>query len=249
MIDKVDYYGMKRLLQMPASGEKRAQTVYCIRLNSNVAQAETDPGWLLDAVRLETDSEAGVLYEFRREACEVNSIATRSEIAAGVKTARVTLTTDTSQWIDDLVEPVQGGSGGEPNFEKFPEVLQYGLKRLLIAPLRTEEHLLGLLTLGRTVETSFDPAAIEVVHRTARLLTAVLERDFLQRKLLERKVVERAKGILQQRRRLSEEQAYLLLRNDSRRRGIPMIDLAKEIIEKYAQPGARFQPEVWRLMI
>jgi len=40
---------------------------------------------------------------------------------------------------------------------------------------------------------------------------------------------------------LSEEQAYHLLRNNSRRRNIPMVNLAKEIIEAYVQPAGTRQ--------
>jgi transcriptional regulator with GAF, ATPase, and Fis domain len=213
------------------------RTRYYIRLDSGAAENETDHALLLDAARQQTDSETAVLYEFQPETSEVNAIAARSGIAARMKDVGVTLASATSQWIESLVNPVQGRPAAEPNFEKFPEVLQYQLKRLVIAPLRTENHLLGLLTLGRVVETTFDPAAMEVAQRAGRLLTALLERNSLQQKLLERKLVERAKGILQQRRKLSEEQAYLLLRNNSRRRRVPMANLAKEIIELYVQPG------------
>ena len=90
---------------------------------------------------------------------------------------------------------------------------------------------------------------IEVAQQVARLLTAVLERDFLQRRLLERKLVERAKGILQQRRKLSEEQAYFIIRDNSRHRGIPMVEVAKEIIGTDVQPRGRFSPKVWRQTI
>jgi hypothetical protein len=216
-------------------------TRYYIRLNSSVAENETDHALLLDAARQHTDSETAVLYEFPPEAfeqgtAEVNAITARSGIAARVKDVGVTLASATSRWIESLASPVQGRPAAEPNFEKFPEVLQYRLNRLVIAPLRTENHLMGLLTLGRSVETNFDSAAMEVVQRAGRLLTAVFERNSLQQKLLERKLVERAKGILQQRRRLSEEQAYLLLRNNSRRRRVPMVNLAKEIIEGQMQP-------------
>jgi len=215
---------------------------YYIRLDSGAAENETDHTLLLDAVRFQTDSETAVLYELQPEVfspggLEVNAIAARSGVAARVKDVGVTLASATCRWIESLVSPVQGRPAAEPNFEKFPEVLQYQLKRLMIAPLRTENHLLGLLTLGRPVDTSFDPSAIDAAQRAGRLLTAVLERDSLQQKLLERKLVERAKGILQQRRKLSEEQAYLLLRNNSRRRRIPMVNLAREIIEVYVQPG------------
>jgi len=164
-------------------------TRYYIRLNSSVAENETDHALLLDAARQQTDSETAVLYEFQPAAfdpgtAEVNAITARSGIAARVKDVGVTLAAATSRWIESLVNPVQGRPAAEPNFEKFPEVLQYRLKHLAIAPLRTENRLLGLLTLGRSVETNFDSAAMEVVQRASRLLTAVFERDSLQQKAL-----------------------------------------------------------------
>jgi hypothetical protein len=129
------------------------RTRYYIRLDSTIAENESDHALLLDAARLQTDSETAVLYEFEPEASdsgdtEVNAIVVRSGIAARVKGVGVTLTAATSKWIESLVDPVQGRPWAEPNFEKFPKVLQYQLKRLMIAPLRTENHLLGLLTLG-----------------------------------------------------------------------------------------------------
>lgn len=222
---------------------------YYIRLDSDVAGIETDCAWLLDAVRGETYCEIAVLYEVHDETSDVSAIAVQSSIAARTKGVGVRLGNAANEWIKALTGPVQGNAAVEPNFKMFPEVVQYELKRLLIAPLRTGKHLFGLLTLGRSVEADIDPTAIEVIQRTARLLTAVLERDFLQQGLLERKLVERAKGILQQRRRLSEEQAYLLLRDDSRRRGISIVNLAKEIIDTHVQRGGRFQSEVWRQTI
>jgi transcriptional regulator with GAF, ATPase, and Fis domain len=220
-----------------------ARTRYYIRLDSSAAGLETDHTLLLDASRLHTDSQTAVVYGFQPEISELNAIAARSSSAARVKDVGVTLSAATSQWLDSLANPVHGRPSAEPNFEKFPEVLQYQLQRLMVVPLRTENDILGLLTLGRFADSVFDQAALEVAHRAGRVLTAVLERDSLQEKLLERKLVERAKGILQQRRRLSEEQAYLLLRNNSRRRRMPMVSLAKEIIDTYVQAGA---PARWQ---
>lgn len=213
------------------------QNRFYIRLDSGIAETETDYALALDAARLQTDSQTAVLYAFQPESSEVKAIAARSGAVARVKEVGVTLSHPTSQWIEALNEPVQGKPAAEPNFEKFPEVLQYQLKHLLVVPLRTESRLLGLLTLGGPDNSGFDSAAIEVARRAGRLLVAVLERDFLQQKLVERKLVERAKGILQQRRRLSEEQAYLLLRNNSRRRRMPMVNLAREIIDVSVQTG------------
>jgi uroporphyrinogen-III synthase len=51
-----------------------------------------------------------------------------------------------------------------------------------------------------------------------------------RRELETRKVVERAKGILQRNHNLTEEEAYLRLRGESRRMRRPMKELAEAII-------------------
>jgi GAF domain-containing protein len=213
-------------------------TRYYVRLDSGLAGWETDYAFLLDASRSHTESQTAVVYTFEPETFEVNAIAVRSSIAARLKDVGVTLSGSTSHWLDSLANAVQGKPAAEPNFEKFPEALQYQVKRLAIVPLRTENTLFGLLTLGRASEDSFDPKEMDIAQRAGRLFTALLERDTLQQKLAERKLVERAKGILQQRRRLSEEEAYLMLRNNSRRRRISMATIAKEIIEASLAQGA-----------
>jgi AmiR/NasT family two-component response regulator len=56
--------------------------------------------------------------------------------------------------------------------------------------------------------------------------------------LATRKVVERAKGIIQRTQGLTEEQAYLLLRNESRKGRRPMRQLAEAVIlvEELSKP-------------
>ena len=61
----------------------------------------------------------------------------------------------------------------------------------------------------------------------ARLMSETLE---MKRTLETRKLVERAKGILQYKHNLTEEEAYLRLRNESRRLRRPMRDLAEAVI-------------------
>ena len=51
-----------------------------------------------------------------------------------------------------------------------------------------------------------------------------------RRALETRKVVERAKGIMQHKYGITEEDAYLKLRNESRRLRRPMRDLAEAVI-------------------
>jgi uroporphyrinogen-III synthase len=64
-------------------------------------------------------------------------------------------------------------------------------------------------------------------EENARLAEETAE---MKRQLETRKAVERAKGILQRRQNLTEEEAYLRMRNESRRLRRPMKDLAEAII-------------------
>jgi signal transduction protein with GAF and PtsI domain len=66
-----------------------------------------------------------------------------------------------------------------------------------------------------------------LADQNARL---VQEAHEAKRQLEIRKIVERAKGILQHRHGLTEEEAYLRLRNESRRLRRPMRDLAEAVI-------------------
>jgi uroporphyrinogen-III synthase len=80
-------------------------------------------------------------------------------------------------------------------------------------------------------------------EENARLLEQTLE---MRRELETRKLVERAKGILQRKRQLTEEEAYLRLREQSRRLRRPMKELAEAIIlneELDRQGGEEPKPE------
>ena len=72
----------------------------------------------------------------------------------------------------------------------------------------------------------------------------------MKRTLEARKLMERAKGILQQKYNLTEEEAYLRLRNESRRLRRPMRDLAEAVIladdlRRVGEPS-RARPEMPR---
>jgi uroporphyrinogen-III synthase len=57
-----------------------------------------------------------------------------------------------------------------------------------------------------------------------------LAAEEMKRRLEDRTLVERAKGILQERFHLSEQDAYLRLRNESRRLRRPMRELAQAVL-------------------
>jgi two-component system, response regulator PdtaR len=54
--------------------------------------------------------------------------------------------------------------------------------------------------------------------------------DELSQKMEERKTIERAKGILMETRRITEDEAYAMLRRESQRRSRSMCDVARAIV-------------------
>lgn len=212
-----------------------------VRSVSATADIDSDLTIALFASVVKADAEVGVVYRLDADAGRLDAVARQTTLTSQVKDFEVTLSGAASDWLENLTDPVQGKPERDRLFQEFPDVVQHGLECVLVVPLSGVEGMLGVLILGRrSGSREFDADAVGVARRSAGLLSAALERDSLQQKLQERKLMERAKGILQSGRRLSEHQAYLFLRSESRRRRVPMAELAREIIEaQFQEPAAR----------
>jgi signal transduction protein with GAF and PtsI domain len=121
---------------------------------------------------------------------------------------------------------------------KYPELARRsGLASLLSVPLLAGLKVIGTLNIYTREKRSFTAEEIgfaqavagqaALAFENARLISESLE---MKRTIETRKVIERAKGILQHRYGLTEEQAYLDMRSESRRLRRPMRDLAEAII-------------------
>ena len=121
---------------------------------------------------------------------------------------------------------------------KYPELARRsGLTSLLSVPMLAGVKVIGTLNIYTNGRRSFTPEEVgfaqavagqsALAFENARLISESLE---MKRTLEARKVIERAKGILQHRHGVTEEQAYLDLRSESRRLRRPMRDLAEAII-------------------
>jgi len=121
---------------------------------------------------------------------------------------------------------------------KYPELARRtGLASLLSVPLLVGQKVIGTLNIYTRERRSFTTEEVgfakavagqaALAFENARLISETLE---MKRTLESRKVIERAKGILQHRHGITEEQAYLDLRNESRRLQRPMRELAEAII-------------------
>lgn len=73
------------------------------------------------------------------------------------------------------------------------------------------------------------------VHRARELRSAREELAEVRRQLENRKAIERAKGILMRRTGLSEQEAYRILQRTSQDRSVPMVDVAREVLD--SEPG------------
>src|SRR5438552_13452548 len=121
---------------------------------------------------------------------------------------------------------------------KYPELARRsGLSSLLSVPLLAGLKVIGTLNIYSREKRSFSAEEIGFAQavagqaalaiENARLIAESLE---MKRALEARKIIERAKGILQHRHGITEEQAYLDLRSESRRLRRPMRELAEAII-------------------
>ena len=75
------------------------------------------------------------------------------------------------------------------------------------------------------------PAALQL----ARPATARSEAQDAKQQLENRKTIERAKGILMRRTGSSEQEAYRILQRTSQDRSVPMVDVAREVLD--SEPG------------
>ena len=121
---------------------------------------------------------------------------------------------------------------------RYPELARKaGLASLLSVPLYAREKVLGVINVYTKEKRSFSDDEVDFIKvvagqaataiENARLMSETQE---MKRTLETRKLVERAKGILQYKHNLTEEEAYLRLRNESRRLRRPMRDLAEAVI-------------------
>jgi two-component system, response regulator PdtaR len=130
-----------------------------------------------------------------------------------------------------------------PGCDGFEALDQITAKRLLPAVVVTgdtdpdmlmrsmEKHVLGHLY--KPIERSQAITAAVNVAWARWVETKALreEKDTAQQTLERRKVVEKAKGILMRRQRMGEEQAFKYLQKFSMDNRVPLLDVAKSILE------------------
>jgi AmiR/NasT family two-component response regulator len=105
-------------------------------------------------------------------------------------------------------------------------------------PLQDGGEVVGLANFCRTLAAPLPPRELSFLLSLSLPLGALLNGEAIRgrlervtRSLADRKVLARAKGLLQANLGWTEEEAYLHIRRLSRQGGVPMREIAKEVIE------------------
>ncbi len=193
-----------------------------------------------------TECDACLVYLLDRDTDEIVLRASQVPHAAALGNLRMQMGEGVTGWVAEhkSVVALSSNAAADHRFKRFSALIEDTYEAFLSVPLVSGGDVIGVINVHHREE--HDHTADEIALLTfvgeqmggavsksmlaeanARLVEETLE---MKRQLETRKVVERAKGLLQQRYGLTEEEAYLRLRNESRRLRRPMKDLADAII-------------------
>jgi uroporphyrinogen-III synthase len=157
------------------------------------------------------------------------------------------------------VVALSSSAAEDSRFKRFHELIEDTYEAFLSAPLVSNGEAIGVVNVHHREPHSHNPEEIATLVFAGEQLGVAISRSLLEeekarlldetremKRVLEtRKLVERAKGILQRQRGISEEEAYLQLRSQSRRMRRPMRDLAEAVIlaDDLARGGMQAEPE------
>jgi signal transduction protein with GAF and PtsI domain len=193
-----------------------------------------------------TECDACLVYLLDRDTDEVVLRASQVPHAAALGTLRMKVGEGVTGWVAEhkSVVALSSNAAADARFKRFQALVEDTYEAFLSVPLVSGGDVIGVINVHHRDKHNHTGEEISLLtfigeqmggavsksglsETNARLLEETLE---MKRQLETRKLVERAKGILQQRYNLSEEEAYLRLRNESRRLRRPMKELAEAII-------------------
>lgn len=193
-----------------------------------------------------TACDACLVYLLERESGEIVLRASQVPHANDLGMLRMKMGEGVTGWVAEhkSVVALASSAAADRRFKHFQALIEDTYEAFLSVPLVSGGDLIGVINVHHrqphphtadeiTLLTFIGEQMGNAVAKSmladtnARLLEETQE---MKRQLETRKLVERAKGILQTKFKLTEEEAYLRLRNESRRLRRPMRDLAEAII-------------------
>jgi uroporphyrinogen-III synthase len=149
-------------------------------------------------------------------------------------------------WVAQHQAPValESKASADTRFKMFPALVEDTYEAFLSVPVVSAGKTIGVINVHHRDKHAHAPDEISTIAFIGQQMGTAIGKSLLEeenarlteeaaevkRQLETRKVVERAKGILQRRQSITEEEAYLRMRNESRRLRKPMKELAEAII-------------------
>ena len=190
--------------------------------------------------------EACLVYLVEPESGEFVLRASLLPHASDLGHLRMKMGEGVTGWVAEHQSPVALSSkaAADPRFKIFPALIEDTYEAFLSVPLINKGKAIGVVNVHHRHKHEHTPQEISTISFIGEQMGSAIAKSLLEeenlrlaeetadmkRQLETRKSVERAKGILQKRHSLSEEEAYLRMRNESRRLRRPMKDLADAII-------------------
>src|SRR6185437_4779285 len=136
-------------------------------------------------------------------------------------------------------EPVAiaSNASNDPRFMIFRNLPEDHFEAILCTPVLCVNRVVGVITLQHRLTYHHTPNEVKLLSMLGFLVGAEIERARLETenvqlsgRLETRKAVDRAKGILQRDLGISEDEAYLTMQKESRKRRITMREIADAIV-------------------
>ena len=193
-----------------------------------------------------TGCDACLVYLIEPDSGEIVLRASQVPHAADLGYLRMKMGEGVTGWVAEhkSVVALSSNATADHRFKRFPALIEDTYEAFLSVPLVNKGDIIGVINVHHRHEHEHTPDEIALLTFVGEQMGTAISHSGLQeenarlqeeaqeakRQLEIRKLVERAKGILQHRHNLTEEEAYLRLRNESRRLRRPMRELAEAII-------------------
>jgi signal transduction protein with GAF and PtsI domain len=228
---------------MAASPDQSPSQVQLLHRISNIvaSQLSVDEmlGEIVGLTVQATGCDACLVYLIEEDTDEVVLRASMVPHKEDLGMLRMRIGEGVTGWVAEhkSVVALPNSASSDHRFKRFQALVEDTYEAFLSVPLVTGGEVIGVINVHHRHPHQHFPEEIALVTFIGEQMGGVLsrarlheEKEEMRRQLEVRKVVERAKGILQHRYNLTEEEAYLRLRNESRRLRRPMKDLADAII-------------------
>jgi GAF domain-containing protein len=216
------------------------------RIVSSERTADEMLGEVLGLTLKVTGCDACLVYLLDVENGELVLRASQLPHARELDSLTIKLGEGVTGWVaqHNSVVALARNASADARFKSYRALVEDTYQGFLSVPIVNSGEVIGVINTHYRDEHEHTPEEVALVTFVGEqmgnaLAKAKLEEDNarlseakeeIERELATRKLVERAKGILQRSEGLTEEEAYLKLRNESRRMRRPMKELAEAII-------------------